>query len=219
MKEHDPEIVGYMIKYMYSGDYTIIKPDADAAKSPLESTENTPGSETKPSEPPNSALGFGLGATPTPSVDTSQELMKHTAVWLLGEEKDIPGLKDLAARKYANALPQGWNSEGFCKSLELIYKETPESDPKLWDIAIKFAGSKARELVDRDDFADLWEENGHLGLEVFRAFLSVTGATAPQKVQSCHTECPTGGARHAPNIVASRRKGKMYFCTVCRVPF
>jgi hypothetical protein len=102
------------------------------------------------------SLSRGLGATATPSrtpipaIDTSPELLKHTAVWLLGDEQDIPGLKDLAARKYANALPHGWNSEEFCKSLERIYEESPDSNPKLRNIAINFAGSKASQLIGRE---------------------------------------------------------------------
>jgi hypothetical protein len=48
MADHEPEIVGYMIKYLYTGDYTIIKPDIDAAKQPLESSENTPTSIEPP---------------------------------------------------------------------------------------------------------------------------------------------------------------------------
>jgi hypothetical protein len=229
MADHEPEIVGYMIKYLYAGDYTIIQPDIDAAKQPLESRESTPTSIEPLKDFFGSPFGgFGATATPTPTpipaIDTSPELLKHTAVWLLGDEKDIPGLKDLAARKYANALPHGWNSEEFCKSLERIYEESPDSDPKLRNIAINFAGSKARQLIERGDFADLWEEKGYIGLEVFRAFLSVTGATSaiavpPQKVLSSTGKCPKFPARHASNIVPSTKMGNKYFCTICRVPF
>jgi hypothetical protein len=145
-------------------------------------------------------------------------------VWLLGGEKDIPGLKDLAARKYANALPHGWNSEEFCKSLERIYEESPDSDPQLRNIAINFAGSKARQLIERRDFADLWEDKGYIGLEVFRAFLSATGITsatavAPQKVLSSTGKCPIFPAGHGSYIVPSTKIGNKYFCTICRVPF
>jgi hypothetical protein len=230
MADHEPEIVGYMIKYLYTGDYTIIKPDIDAAKQPLESSENTPTSIEPPKNFFGSTFGGGFVApatptpTPIPAIDTSPELLKHTAVWLLGDEKDIPGLKDLAVRKYANALPHGWNSEEFCKSLERIYEESPDSDPKLRNIAINFAGSKASQLIELGDFADLWEEKGYIGLEVFRAFPSATGATSattvpPQDVLSSTGKCPKFPGRHASNIVPSTKWGNKYFCTICRVPF
>jgi hypothetical protein len=48
MADHEPEIAGYMIKYLYAGDYTIIKPDIDAAKQPPESSENAPTSIEPP---------------------------------------------------------------------------------------------------------------------------------------------------------------------------
>jgi hypothetical protein len=137
LDDHGPEIVGYMINFMYSGDYTISYP------LPSE-TEASEARSDDDAESEKARLDVGKS-------DTSQELLVHAAVYLIAEEKDILALKHLAKKKYEVALPNGRNSVAFCNSLRLIYDETPESDRLLWDVAISFAGKKAKELMDRGE--------------------------------------------------------------------
>jgi hypothetical protein len=177
-----------MIKFMYSGNYTASLPQLDVT---LED-ETT---EFAASEAPSEEVARSDTTGAEVQTDTSQELLIHTAVYLIAEEKDIPALKELAKKKYAEALPNGWNSKAFCTSLRFIYEETPESDRLLWNVAISFAGQKAKELIDREEFVELWKEKGEIGLEVFRAHPS------PPTVQ-CSTASQFG---HSTIFTATER--------------
>jgi len=189
-----------MLNFLYSGDYKITTPP-----------------KVKPVIQSPSFFDFGASSSsPEVEPDTSQDLLTHTGVYLIAEEKDIPALKQLAKRNYEDALPHGWNSEEFCTSLKLIYDGTPETDRLLWDCAIKYAGSRAKQLLDRREFVSLWKENGEFGLEVFKAFLSLNSAM--KNVECLRPEgCPNQGVLHARSVVKGR--GARYFCTICRKPF
>jgi hypothetical protein len=76
--------------------------------------------------------------------DPSLELLVHTVVYLLAYEKDITAPKELVKTKYGNALPTAWNSQAFCASLRLVFERITESDRLLWNVAIRYAGKKAR---------------------------------------------------------------------------
>ncbi|KAE9364479.1 hypothetical protein N431DRAFT_549990 [Stipitochalara longipes BDJ] len=168
LDDHNPEIVGHMISFLYSGDYTASKPQTEVEPEETAASETTPEENTK----------LETTTLNVEEVDTSQKLLVHTEVYLIAEEKDIPALKQLAKTKYEKALPNGWNSVAFCTSLRKIYEETPESDPLLWDVAINFAGKKAKELMDRGEFVELWKEKSEIGLEVFRAYISLQSSQA-----------------------------------------
>jgi hypothetical protein len=114
LDDHDPDIVDHMINFMYSGDYTISYPDLNEIEESEACLDEDAESET---------TGLDVG-----ELDASQELLVHTAVYRIAEEKDILALKQLAKKKYEAALPNGWNSMAFCDSLRIIYDETPEND-------------------------------------------------------------------------------------------
>lgn len=205
-----------MINFMYSGDYTISCPLPNETEASEASVDEDAQSET-------AGLDVAEG-------DTSQELLVHTAVYLIAEEKGILALKQLAKKKYEAALPTGWNSMAFCDSLRTIYNETPENDHLLWDVAISFAGKKAKELMDRGEFVELWKEKGEIGLAVFRAHLLSNGCqnnkptTAPSNPFGTFGNpttragtCPTGGTAHALFVTTGRSRS--WWCGACREAF
>jgi hypothetical protein len=236
---HDPEIVGYMISFMYSGNYniskTVIKEESTVAVESAESTSSTEPTDTKLDE-----------ETP----DTSRELITHTEVYLIAEEKDIPALKELAVKKYEKVLPKTWNSEAFVTSLKMMYEGTPESDRGLKDVAIKVAGKHLKTLVDRGEFVAVWKERGEIGLDVFRAFMASEATNSPSAsvpvlapnpspvsrpfggfslFTSTHTsryspdtdtggQCPNYGSAHAMYVIVGY-KGDNYYCRECREGF
>jgi hypothetical protein len=242
---HDPEIVGHMISFMYSGDYniskTIIKEDSTAAVESAESISSTEPADTKLDE-----------ETP----DASQELITHTEVYLIAEEKDIPALKELAVKKYEKALPKTWNSEAFVTSLKMMYEGTPESDRGLKDVAITVAGKRLKTLIDRGEFVALWKGRGDIGLDAFRAFMASEAINPPSASASAsasvpvlapdlspvsrpfggfgsftgtHTsryspdtdsdgQCPNFGSSHAMYVIDGY-KGDNYYCRECREGF
>lgn len=209
MSDHDPEIVNYMVKYMYTGDYAIIRSKTEEN----EASPNSQISSASPSEHPTIAENSDI-------LDTApQDLSIHTSVYILAEEKDIPNLKALACKKYKEALPRGWNSVEFCDSLKRIYEGTPESDHMLWDVAVAFAGSKAKELMDRGEFVEMSTENGYIGLAVFKAHLSQCNPppTVAKPALLRPSGCPDKGVAHAQFIQKGRRTA--FYCASCRKPF
>ncbi|KAE8446181.1 hypothetical protein EG329_012406 [Mollisiaceae sp. DMI_Dod_QoI] len=130
LSDHEPGIVNHMIQFMYEGDYKVEHPEVEVKEEGVTETR---------------VIADEATAT------AAAELLAHTAVYLLAEEKDIPALKILATKKYTSALPLGWNSGNFCTTLKEIYENTPENDRMLWEVAIAFAGSKAKELMDRGE--------------------------------------------------------------------
>jgi len=125
LEEHDPDIVGHMITFLYSGDYTVPQPQSEPKvdEKPDERTTSEAGSESEFLSIPDLPIATSKG-----EADTSQELLIHVEVYLIAEEKEISALKQLAKNKYEEALPHGWKSTQFCTSLRLIYDGTPEND-------------------------------------------------------------------------------------------
>jgi hypothetical protein len=171
-----------MITFLYSGNYTIPQPKSEPNVDDNQNVSATSEDDSEGEEHPILDQVSLEGGT-----DSSQELLIHAEVYLIAEEKDISALKQLAKNKYEEALPHGWNSTQFCTSLRLIYDGTPENDHLLWDVAIKFAGKHAKELMDRGEFVELWKEKGEIGVEVFRAFLSSQGSPAGAKATAPST--------------------------------
>jgi hypothetical protein len=150
-----------MIKFLYSGNYTI-----DVPKSRVKSGE--------PPKPvaPSSALFGSLFDSEAHSLDAatdaSSELLIHTAIYFLAEEEDISELKELAKKKYEETLPNMWNSVAFRKSVKMLWDGTPENDRLLWDVATMYAGQKAKQLMDRGEFVSLCKENAEIGFAFSR---------------------------------------------------
>jgi hypothetical protein len=219
-----------MIDFMYTGNYDVAQPQPEAK--PEEQCDETEEAEDDSED----VAQLETTGQDDGEVDTSQELLVHTAVYIIAEEKVIPALKQLATDKFEQALPTGWNSTEFCTSLRKIYDETPENDHLLWDVAIQWAGKKAKELMDRGEFVELWKEKGEIGLGVFRAFLSSQtsqllvqttflfgasplfgsglGSAQPQPKK---VGCPDKGLAHSKAVVKGRRTN--YYCHVCKKAF
>lgn len=209
LDDHDPEIVHYMLSFLYTGDYSIPQ-SQDAIKKSAVETE-------KPEAVINPLINMGTTKLAAVETDSSSDLLIHAGVYLLAEEKDIAALKQLAAKKYKAALPNGWNSAEFCTSLMLIWEGTPESDTLLWDIACKFAGKKAKQLMDRGEFITLCKEDAEIGFAIFQAFVFANPDHLEPKYLNPEG-CPFAGQAHAP-FVGKGRNGSAFYCHSCRKPF
>ncbi|KAF8853773.1 hypothetical protein BDZ45DRAFT_677425 [Acephala macrosclerotiorum] len=211
MSDHEPDIVNYMIKFMYTGDYTIEHLALEGCKDAKTETEDNESVEPIPIGTSDFSLGIELKQAKAPA-----DLLIHTAVYLLADEKDIPALKVLATKKYEEILPDSWNSEAFCASLKEIYEGTPENDRMLWDVAIAHAGAHAKDLMDRGEFVTLWKKHGEIGYEMWKAYVKLANLPAPPLMLK-PTGCPAHGVEHATFIVKGRKTS--YWCQVCRTGF
>jgi hypothetical protein len=101
--------------------------------------------------------------------------------------------------------------------LKIIFERTPESDRLLRDVAIVYAGKKARELMCRNDFVRLCKENAEICLAMFRESLSVSSAAAQVALTPLRGTCPQGDLLQG-NYVAVKQQTQ-WWCFHCSKGF
>jgi hypothetical protein len=192
MNEHDPQIIGYMLTFMYTGFYTV------------DSTRFSANGRESINEEIYSIMG--------------RELLPHTDVYMLAEEKDVPTPKRLASQKYEAALARGWNSAEFITKLRHIHEGTPENNRLLWNLAVAFASKTVKELLKREDFVALCKEKAEIGFEILKAYVELK--SRPQPNIHLAPGCPALSALHCQYIIlASADVADTFCCTACRASF
>jgi hypothetical protein len=109
-------VVEKMIDYLYKLDY-----DENSA-SDTEVKENPPQENSKTTAESNEMVSSSL---------------LHAEVYAMGEKYGIPGLKDLAQRKFEHAVTNGWQDATFCSVVRSVYESTNSNDRGLRDIVTK----------------------------------------------------------------------------------
>jgi hypothetical protein len=115
--------------------------------------------------------GGSFNTPPGPSSPTttgSGALLLNAKLYVVGDIRDIPGLKTLAAKKYTGALSTDWDVDSFVSSLELIYQETREEDRLLKEIALLAASKHLVLLLESKPFCVLCKKVGEIGLCLLR---------------------------------------------------
>jgi hypothetical protein len=126
-------------------------------------------------------------------------LLTHTKICILGDPYNIPSLKTLAKMKYGELLPSTLETSAFkpfTDSLILMYSETPDSDHLLKDIAARFAGANASQLLSISAGAELQslvKNGGELAYDMFRATAqalvdSIGNLRSPELCPECESE-------------------------------
>jgi hypothetical protein len=192
MNEHDPQIIEYMLTFMYTGSYMV------------DVTKFSPNGREPTDEEVYSIMG--------------RELLLHTDVYMLAEEKDVPALKRLASQQYEAALAGGWNSAEFITSLRHIHEGTPENDRLLWNLAVAFASKNVKDLLKREDFVALCKEKAEIGFEILRAYVELKNR--PQPNIHLPPGCPVFGVLHHQYInLTGADVPETFFCAACRMTF
>jgi hypothetical protein len=181
LQEDEPEIVANMIKFLYTDTYedfndsmataTATDPTIAAKMSEVKG-ERPQQVQSKRKTPQTSTPQFPASTRASKTVEPSEAVLINTKVYIIGDKYDIQPLKDLATKKYGEALPNHWNSAPFVASLKLIYEGTLEKDRPLKDLAADTAAMHANELTDRGEFASLCKENGEITFDVLKASLA-----------------------------------------------
>lgn len=196
LSDDDHEVVELMIRYFYTNQLV------------------TPASAIKTS-PPTVTIS-GVAAPPivdiAPPVDTSSSLLLYTQVYIMADRFAVPDLKVEAKHKYQLALPSGWNSEAFSKSLVMMWDNTMPEDRMLKDVAIDHAGRHAVELIDRGDFVAAIKGNTDLAFEFAKATVECRKAVPVVKTAGV---CSAYGLSHSNFVVTGRRS--KYYCKACSV--
>lgn len=211
-----------MIKFLYTDTYedgndstataTITDPTI-AAKMSQFTAERPQDVQSQPKSPQNSTPQSSASTRASKTVEPAEAVLINTKVYIIGDKYDIQPLKDLAAKKYGEALPNHWNSAPFVASLKLVYEETLENDRPLKDLAVKTAAKHAKELTDRGEFASLCKENAEITFDVLKASL----------IRLCR-RCETAdyvnrhtfaGINYCNNCGCSHYVTNPYYCRLC----
>jgi uncharacterized Zn ribbon protein len=153
MADDDPESVERMISYMYTMDYEDGQDNEVALVKDLDVFSST-------KKVKNGRKSIRVSMNP---------LLINTRVFIIGDKYDVKGLKDLAMTKYIAAISSYWNSASLVASLKLLYEETPTSERRLKDVAIKAAREHIKLLVDNEEFATLCKKQGEIAFDVLKA--------------------------------------------------
>jgi hypothetical protein len=111
---------------------------------------------------------------PRPSRDQHQDisgrevdqpaLLSSVLVYAIADKYDIQPLKELAKNRFETSAEKNWAHKDFSDTVKEIFESTPKSDRGLRDIAIRIIASHADMLIQKDEFRQLIEEVGDLGL-------------------------------------------------------
>jgi hypothetical protein len=213
-----------MVEFFYKQDYS-----DDSFISTSTSADNSASdTETASTDTSASASNTETAATDTSASDTettsvieslpfSNALQVNAQMYVMGDKYNVTALKELAIKKYIAALPVGWNSESFTNSVYEIYEGTPEEANGLKDVGIKFAATKAKELMDRGDFITVLKDIPDFAVEVLRVSLeNTTGGGIRYAVPTC-PKC------HSMDYVqvSRKHKTKTWYCgsSICKEVF
>ena len=204
-----------LLRFLYTGDFKVLYVLANIPKSNMNTQTVALASQsegiptTLPSQPNTKDISGGY-------------LLQLTKLYIVADRLAIEPLKRISVEKYTKQLPSGFESAGFSTSLKLMFEATLEEDRALKDIAIAYAGTKAKQLLGREDFVTMFKESVDIGFEIFQASVnggvvktsdSTTGVSAADKAKGC----PWSGSSHASFIETGRVKA--YFCTSCKKQF
>ena len=186
LEDDEPEVVAQMIRWLYKEDYEDWSaPPSHRTATPT--TTATTRSRAGRSTPANQ-IATSMSSSTTPS---STGLLFNTKMYIIADKYDLYPLKELANIKYETALSAHWNSTEFVESLKLLYEETMENDTLLKEVAIKVAGDNAKQLLDREEFVALCEENGTIAVEVLRRTITAVENSKPNCPWHHSTNCVT----------------------------
>ncbi|KAI4729520.1 hypothetical protein E4T49_02587 [Aureobasidium sp. EXF-10728] len=74
-------------------------------------------------------------------------LIDHAKMYAMGDKYGIPGLKDLALRRYQEAYEH--TSAGFANSMVVIYTSTIDNDMELRNVVIKILNDDIKNLMSK----------------------------------------------------------------------
>lgn len=98
---------------------------------------------------------------PTASEDEEKSmspLQVASRMFALGDQYDIPRLRELSAVKYSNRLGQSIHLTEFLKSIPDVYGLTPGSVRELRDRAVRFGRLYLSKVVHYESLKEVWNE-------------------------------------------------------------
>ncbi|PYH86718.1 hypothetical protein BO82DRAFT_397299 [Aspergillus uvarum CBS 121591] len=157
--------VGYMVEYLYTGDYTTEYDCKD-------DTEESPSKGKTTSHPSPS----------TPIL--SEALIAHIQVAEIAEYYQVSRLKTLVEKKVDQTLQMPWSPAGFAKVVELAYK-VPNAESlrdKIAGVLVQYLDDFLLDDAPESPFTD------DVSARVLRLMREASKASA-ESIQALHSEC------------------------------
>lgn len=85
-------------------------------------------------------------------------LQLHARMFALGDRYDIPGLRDVAVKKYSSRIVVSWEPLEFLESIYDVYRRTPPSVRQLRDAAGNLMRKNLRKMLDDKVIAISYEK-------------------------------------------------------------
>lgn len=104
-------------------------------------------------------------------------LQLHARIFALGDRYDIPGLRDVAVKKYSSRSLVSWEPLEFLESIYDVYRRTPPSVRQLRDVAGNLMRKNLRNMVEDKVIATSYEmvidELPEFTKDILRIFVKV----------------------------------------------
>lgn len=170
LEDDEPDIVAMMVDFLYGSDYDDYR---SLSEEEFERMRNQNVAESLPildvGSPANETTATKEPDFPSPPKKlNSHSLIINAKVYIIADKNDILALKQWAAKKYKDVLEDAWNSPIFIESIRLIYDNTIEMDRILRDVVVREVKKHARDLIDREEFVDLYKSQPDFAIEVLR---------------------------------------------------
>jgi hypothetical protein len=141
----------------------------------------------------------------------------------MADKYDVLVLKQLAADKFAEVLPDEGRTKSLTESLELMFDQTLEGDRLLKDMAINYAAGHYKELASMPEFEEMCRGNGDIGFEIMRSAAN-DAAWAPKAVPKCRScdsvyNVSVSSQATIARLASSGKSRTTYFCHACKYTF
>ena len=169
LKDDDPETVERMISFMYSLDYQDERQGETEAPGSTEVEDSNTGNSdaTAPSDEREvlTETGVNNGGGNVPHQENDHPaLFSSVRVYAIADKYNVPFLKDLAKHRFDIWARWNWACADFLAIIREVFSSTPSSDRGLRDIVFVIVADHPDFFVHKDEFRDLVEDIGELGL-------------------------------------------------------
>jgi len=117
------------------------------------------------------------------------DLMFHVNVFTAADKYDVPSLRVLVVKRFAQLMEQKWSTsqQEFCKVIQRLCGPAAArfADPSLQKAAAKFCSDNIRGLIKLDTFVDVLEECGPFATHLLTTALRNKHVMDTYRCQDC----------------------------------
>ena len=93
--------------------------------------------------------------------------LTHARMYAIADFYGVCGLKELASKKFRDAVGEHWNSDDFAKAIQVVYTTTIAGDRELRQVVMDVLMNHM-ELLDKPDIEAVMRELPDLAFDVLK---------------------------------------------------